>query len=212
MKRLILYASLFFPVFASAQYGIKAGVNFANVTNASSINSESQSGFMIGGFLAPPSKGILGYRSEIIYSKQGYDYKTNSNTGSVSLDYILLPQLMCINITKLFQLQAGFQMAFLINAEADSTTSLGATVPYGEIMDYYNKFDYGFAAGAEVHPFKGLLVGARWNISLANMYEDAQTGQQPSFRVEDAKNNVIQIFAGWQFGGKTASSAGTSSY
>ena len=202
--------SVFFPVFASAQYGIKAGVNFANVTNASSINNESKTGFMIGGFVAPTSKGMLGYRSEIIYSKQGYNFKTNTNTGSVTLDYLLLPQLLCINITKLLQLQAGFQMAFLINAEADSTTSTGVTAPYPDVMNYYNKFDYGFAAGAEVHPFKGLLVGARWNISLGKMYEDAQMGQQPAFRVEDAKNNVVQLFAGWIIGGGKSSSKSSS--
>ena len=190
---------MFFPAFASAQYGIKVGVNFANVTNASSINSESQTGFHAGFFIAPPSKGLFGYRSEVIYSKQGYNYKTSTNTGNVELQYILLPQLMCINITKLLQLQAGAQMAFLINAEADSTSTTGTAGPYSGVMDYYNKFDYGFAAGAEVHPFQGLLVGARWNISLGKLYEDAQTGQQPSFRAEDAKNNVIQVFAGYKF-------------
>ena len=99
-------------------------------------------------------------------------------------------------------LQAGAQMAFLINAEADSTSTTGTAGPYSGVMDYYNKFDYGFAAGAEVHPFQGLLVGARWNISLGKLYEDAQTGQQPSFRAEDAKNNVIQLFAGWIIGYK----------
>jgi hypothetical protein len=202
MKKIIFYTIVCFPVFASAQYGIKAGVNFANVTNASSINSESRSGFLAGFFVAPPSKGILGYRSEVIYSKQGYDYKTNTNKGNVELQYILLPQLMCINLTKLLQLQAGAQMAFLINAEADSTSTTGPAGPYSSVMNYYNKFDYGFAAGAEVHPFQGLLVGARWNISLSKLYEDAQTGQQPSFRVEDAKNNVIQLFAGWIIGYK----------
>jgi hypothetical protein len=203
MKKIILYLSILVPAFASAQYGLKAGLNFANVTNASSINSESQTGYLFGFFIAPPTKGILGYRSEVIYSKQGYSYKTNTNTGNVDLQYILLPQLMCINITKLLQLQAGVQMAFLINAKADSSSTTGTAGPYSNVMDYYNKFDYGFAAGAEVHPFKGLLVGARWNISLGKLYEEAQMGQQPSFAVEDAKNNVIQLFAGWVFGNKT---------
>ena len=200
MKKLILYACVFFPVFAAGQYGIKAGLNFANVTNAESINNESKTGYHVGFFIAPPNKGLLGYRSEVIYSKQGYSYKTSTNTGEVNLDYLLLPQLMCINITKLFQIQAGFQMAFLLNAEADSTSTSGTSGDYPDMMDYYNKFDYGFAAGAEVHPFKGLLVGARWNISLGDMYKDAQMGRQPAFRVEDAKNNVIQLFAGWHFG------------
>ena len=206
MRKIFLTAVIIVPLFSLAQFGIKAGVNFANVTNASDINSGSESGFMAGIFLAPPSKGVMGFRTELIFSRQGYSYRTNTNTGVVNLDYILLPQLMQINITKFFSIQLGAQMAFLINAKADSTNSSGSSSPYGEIMDFYNKFDYGFAGGIEIHPFKGLLVGARYNISLGNLYKDPSSyemngGQPPSFIPPvDVKNNVLQIFAGWIFG------------
>jgi hypothetical protein len=200
MKKVLFLLLLSMPLFAFTQIGLKAGVNFANVTNASSINSGNETGFMIGVFLAPPSKGIMSSRTELVYSKQGYNFQTSTKTGNVDLDYILLPQLMGINITKFVQLQVGAQMAFLINAKADSTTSTGASAPYANIMDYYNKFDYGFAIGAEVHPIKGLIIGARYNISLGKMYKDMQTGQMPAFTAEDAKNNVVQLFAGWRFG------------
>ena len=210
MRKIFLTAVIIVPLFSLAQFGIKAGVNFANVTNASDINSGSESGFMAGIFLAPPSKGVMGFRTELIFSRQGYSYKTNTNTGVVNLDYILLPQLMQINITKFFSIQLGAQMAFLINAKADSTTSSGSSSPYGEIMDFYNKFDYGFAGGIEIHPFKGLLVGARYNISLGNLYKDPSSyemngGQPPSFiPAVDVKNNVLQIFAGWIFGNNSS--------
>ncbi|HYV54759.1 MAG TPA: porin family protein [Chitinophagaceae bacterium] len=210
MRKIFLTAVIIVPLFSLAQFGIKAGVNFANVTNASEINSGSESGFMAGIFLAPPSTGVMGFRTELIFSRQGYSYKTNTNTGVVNLDYILLPQLMQINITKFFSIQLGAQMAFLINAKADSSTSSGGSSPYGEIMDFYNKFDYGFAGGIEIHPFKGLLVGARYNISLGNLYKDPSSyemngGQPPSFiPAVDVKNNVLQIFAGWIFGNNSS--------
>jgi outer membrane protein with beta-barrel domain len=215
MRKIILAVAVLLPLFSMAQFGIKGGVNFASVTNASDINASNESGFLVGVFLAPPSKGIMGFRTELIYSKQGYNYKTSTNTGTVNLDYILLPQLMQINITKFVSLQAGFQMAFLINAKADSTpTSTGAGNPYGaaysSMMDYYNKFDYGVAAGIEVHPFKGLLVGARYNLSLGNLYKDPSSyetsgGQPPSFIPQvDAKNNVVQLFVGWIFGNNSS--------
>src|SRR6476469_5712792 len=210
MRKIFLTAVIIVPLFSLAQFGIKAGVNFANVTNASEINSGSESGFMAGIFLAPPSTGVMGFRTELIFSRQGYSYKTNTNTGVVNLDYILLPQLMQINITKFFSIQLGAQMAFLINAKADSSTSSGGSSPYGEIMDFYNKFDYGFAGGIEIHPFKGLLVGARYNISLGNLYKDPSSyemngGQQPSFiQAVTVKNNVLQIFAGWIFGNSSS--------
>jgi len=200
MKKSIVFLLLCFSFFAQAQIGIKAGLNFANVSKASSINSSSRSGFHAGILFAPASKKIIGSRTELLFSRQGYDYKTSTNSGKVSLDYIMLPQSMSINITKFVSLLVGAQMAFLVNAKADTTTSNGSTNSYEEIMDFYNRFDYGFGVGAEIHPFKGLLVGAKYNISLGKLYKDAQSGQMPSFASIDAKNNLVQIFAGWKFG------------
>ena len=210
MRKICLTAVIIVPLFSLAQFGIKAGVNFANVTNASDISASNSTGFLAGIFLAPPSKGVLSSRTELLFSRQGYNYSTNTNTGKVDLDYILLPQLMSINITKFFSIQVGAQMAFLVNAKADTTSSSGATNPYSGIMDFYNKFDYGFAGGIEVHPFKGLLIGARYNISLGNLYKDPSSyemngGQPPSFIPQvDVKNNVFQLFAGWIFGNNSS--------
>jgi hypothetical protein len=187
--------------FAYPQLGIKGGLNFANVRNASSINSSSRSGFNVGLFFGGAPKGLIASRTEILFSRQGYDYKSGTNTGTVNLDYIMVPQMMGINISKYFMLQAGIQMAYLINAKVDSTTNGSAgNNPYNKIMDYYNRFDYGFGLGAELHPFKGLLVGAKYNIGLGKIYKDAQSGQMPTFSSIDAKNNLVQIFVGWRFG------------
>ena len=205
MKKLILCLLIICPVYLFAQIGLKAGLNFANVTNASSFNSSSESGFHAGIFLAPPSKGIMGFRTELIFSKQGYNYKTATNTGIVNLDYIMLPQYICINITKYFQIQFGGQMAFLINAKVDSTSTGGTGYGSGsQILDLYNKFDYGYGGGIEIHPVKGLIIGARANISLSNLYnfDNITSGTTPSFIPKiDVKNNLFQIFTGWKFGG-----------
>ena len=100
MKKILFFIIFTTPFFVLAQFGIKAGVNFAKVSNASSINSSNKSGFNVGLFLAPPSKKILSSRTELVFSRQGYDYKTSSNTGNVNLDYIQMGQLASINITK----------------------------------------------------------------------------------------------------------------
>jgi hypothetical protein len=199
MKRIIIALLLISPCALLGQVGIKAGLNFANVTKTSSINNSSRSGFHAGVFLAPQSKGIIASRTELVFSRQGYNYKTNTNTGNVNLDYIMIPQLMGINITKYVQIQVGAQMAFLVNAKADSSTSNGSSG--SGIMDLYNRFDYGFAGGVEIHPVKNLLIGARLNISMGSLYKEPKAGQQPSFIPSvDVKNNVLQLFAGWRFG------------
>jgi hypothetical protein len=179
--------------------GLKGGLNFANVTNAKAINGSNRTGFVIGAFLAPPSKSIISSRTEILFSRQGYDWKTASNTGSVNLSYLVLPQLMGINITKYVQLQIGAQMAYLLNAKADSSGTSTGNPQVDKIMDLYNRFDYGAAGGIEIYPVKNLLVGARLNISFGKLYKEPtepQSAQPNFFPSVDAKNNVVQLFLG----------------
>jgi len=205
MKKIIAAVMVIAPLLSFSQLGIKAGINFANVTKTSDINNSSRSGFHGGVFMAPTTKGVMGFRTELLFSQQGYNYETGTNTGNVNLNYIVLPQYMTINITKVFQIQLGGQFAFLINAKADSSNNTGSgTNPYGELMDYYNTFDYGYGGGIEIRPIKGLLVGARFNISLSKLYKDMGTSSPatpPSFIPDvDVKNNLFQVFAGWKFG------------
>lgn len=200
MRRL-LFLILLAPLLVHAQIGIKAGANFANVISASQVNPGNRAGFVAGLYLAPPTKGIIGSRTELLFSRQGYSYASGTTTGNVNLNYLVIPQFMTINITRFVQIQLGAQMAFLLNAKADSSVASGPKMPYGNVMSYYNKFDYGFGGGVELHPVAGWIIGARYNISLGKIYSSVQTGQMPSFSASDAKNNVFQLFTGWTFGG-----------
>lgn len=201
MKKIISILILMTPLFLFAQFafniGVKAGLNFANVTNATSINSENRTGYLLGGFIATKSKKLFGFRSEFILSRQGYDYKTNTNTGTVNLDYLLLPQLLTIRFSKFIQLQAGGQAAFLLNAKVDSSGGNGN----GSLFDYFNRFDYAFVAGGEVSPISGFFVGARLNTSFKKVTQETPIGGRwPNFiPTLDARNNVVQLYAGWRF-------------
>ena len=62
-------------------------------------------------------------------------------------------------------------MALLINAKADSSKPASGT-PYGKVMDYYNRIDYGLAGGIEINPVKGLIIGGRYNLSLGKVYKE----------------------------------------
>jgi hypothetical protein len=190
-----------FPLITFSQFGVKGGLNFAKVTKASNVKAANSTGFHAGVFLAPKTKSILGFRSEFIFSRQGYDFKSGNTTGSVKLDYLLLPQLMEINITKYVAIQLGGQMAFLLSAKADSSAPRTGNAQVDQMMKLYNRFDYGAAGGVEIHPFKGLLLGARMNISFGSLYKDPSTtsGQPNFFPTVDAKNNVVQVFAGYRF-------------
>ena len=206
------------PCMAFAQFGIQAGFNYANVSKASDINNSSKSGFNAGIIIAPASKGWFGYRSEYIFSQQGYNYSTAVNTGNVNLDYIQTSQLASINISKYFSLLFGAQTSYLVNAGVDSSNKandpgtgnsnnpgMGMLDSLKDLMgsyDSYNKIDYGYAIGAEVHPYKGITIGAKYNVSLSKLYKSIYSMQMPSFTIADAKNNVVQLYVGWIFSKK----------
>jgi len=203
MKKILPVISIFLCSLLTASFlhaqigiGVKAGLNFADITDESGFNNNSRTGYMIGGYFAPGAKKFLGFRSEIILSRQGYNYTTATNTGNVNLDYLLLPQLFTLKFSRLLQVHAGVQGAFLLNANVDSTGD-GS----GSLFDYFKRFDYGVAGGLEVFPFMGFFVGARINVSLNSVNEDPPVGGNwPNFipRI-DARNNVVQVYTGWRF-------------
>lgn len=198
MKKLISILLLLTPTLLNAQFkiGVKAGLNFADVTKPGGINADSRTGYMIGAYISPKTKKLLGFRSEIILSRQGYDYKTSTNTGNVNLDYLLLPQLITLNFSKRFQIHFGGQAAFLLNATVDSTGSNS-----GSLFNYFNRFDYGVVAGAEISPLFGFFIGSRINVSLNNLNKEQPLGgSSPNFIPREfVKNNVVQLYVGWRF-------------
>jgi Outer membrane protein beta-barrel domain len=225
MKPLYCFLLIFLPVFALCQQdsagtaknkqekkqssigiGIKAGLNFTNITSASSISNSSETGYQVGLFLDPTSHSILGSRTELLYSHQGYNYATGQTTGKVYLDYIMLAQLMVINITHFVQIQVGTQIAYLMNAKVDSNKMSSGYAPADAIIDYYNRIDFGFSGGLEVRPFMGILVGARYNLSITNLYTipSSSSNQPPPSYIPNSsdlnfKNNLVQLYVGYRF-------------
>ncbi len=185
-----------------AKIGIKAGYNWSYITASNTaINFNNTSGYMFGAFLAPPSKSFFGYRTEIIYTHQGYSFADGVST-KVSNNYIYLPQLTTFSIGKFFQLQVGFQAGILLNAKA-STNDKDSS-----ITDLMNRYQYGIAGGIELNPIAGLIIGGRYNIDLGNMYKNynvnTMSAPPPSPLPFDPstvnlKSGTIQIFVGYKF-------------
>jgi hypothetical protein len=180
------------------KFGIKAGYNWSYITgSAEGFNPDNNNGFMIGAFFSPASKGF-GYRTEVVFSRQGYSFDNGGHNTDVMNDYIYLPQLTTYTIGKVFQIQAGAQIGYLLNSKA-SSASKDSTV-----TDIMNRFDYGFVGGVEVYPFMGLLVGARYNLGLGKLFKEDYTSPNPYPLPFDPsktnfKNGLVQLFVGYRF-------------
>jgi hypothetical protein len=158
---------------------------------------------MVAGFFGLEGKSIIGYRSEIVFSRQGYTYDDAGSNTEIMNDYIYLPHFMTVNLTKYLQLQAGMQVGYLLNSKKSGADKSGDS----SLLSFMNRVDYGFAAGIEIYPFKGFILGARYNHGLGNMYKETSvTATNPSPfplpfdpATTDLKNAGVQIFIGYKF-------------
>ncbi|MGZ3898552.1 MAG: porin family protein [Flavisolibacter sp.] len=199
-------ATLQMPKNAGPKIGLKLGYNFPYIAGTKGdFSQESQKGFMVSAFFSPPSRGGLGYRSELVFSRQGFSFDASGKQQSVRQDYIFMPHLTTFTIARKVQLQAGGQIGYLLNA---SKTTEGEGSSNNDVTSYMNRLDFGACAGVEVYPFKGLLLGGRYNISMANPYKTAGAGSLPNtmpypfpFNPADfkGKNAVVQFFVGYRF-------------
>jgi hypothetical protein len=184
-----------------SKIGIKAGYNFSNVVGSqSSFDPQHNNGYMVAGFFSHGKKNGLGYRSELVYSKQGYSFDDGGKNTDVMNDYLYMPHLMTYTIANVVQLQAGAQIGVLLNAKKTTGNKDSS------ITDLMNRFDYGFAGGVEVYPFKGLIIGARYNLGLGKMYkqyEQSSTTTPYPLPFDPAttnlKNGILQLFIGYRF-------------
>ena len=193
-------------------FGFRVGLNYAKVSGSGdSIQYRYKPGLMVAVFLAPPSTGTIGYRSELLYSKQGFDYTDPSGkTGSISNDYLMIPQMMTVNITKFVQLQVGAFAGYLLHTkDSNQPKERDNSDPSKMALDIMNRFDYGAAGGIEIHPVKGLILSARYNIGFAKLYKKqsdiaqadpgASFNPLAKFQNMDTKNAVIQLSVGYRF-------------
>ena len=184
---------------SKSKFGIKAGYNYSNVIGSKSIfDPQKNVGYMAAVFFSSSQRNGLGYRSEFVYSRQGYSFDDGGKTTAVKNDYLYMPHLMTFTIAHIVQLQLGGQVGVLLNAKTSGSKD-------STITNLLNRFDYGFAGGVEVYPFKGLIIGTRYNLGLGKMYKQYdQTSTNPyplpfDPSTVNLKNGVLQLFIGYRF-------------
>lgn len=186
MKKILLAAAAFVMcsvATVSAQpfdWGIKAGLNLATITNADdakmkpSINVGVFANFMV-------IEDLLDIQPEVLYSRQGW--KDGDFYGR--LNYLNIPVLAKLHIIDNLTLDLGPQFGFLLNAKGKEKVN-GDTVK-GDI-DGAKNFDVSFAMGASYRIIPALDVYARYNLGLTKVFD---------LGGDKNKNSVIQIGVGY---------------
>lgn len=157
------------------RFGIKAGLNYANLTG-SEIKTDAITSYHAG--LVAELKLTEGFsvQPELLYSTQGASYENAGEEFRNELGYLSIPILAKINLNKAVSLDLGPQASFLMSERKEF-----------DVQDS-ESFEFGLAAGLGLKITKSIFLQGRYVLGLTEASKDAQT-----------KNSVLQVSAGILF-------------
>jgi opacity protein-like surface antigen len=172
----------------SVSFGVKGGVNFSSMTGEDIDNPDSRTSFHVGALVEIPVSDMFSVQAEAMYSGKGFDFEyegTDGDNAELQLDYIDVPVLAKIYVTKGLSIEAGPQISFLINEELDSNPNSDS----GDIdLDSAESVDFGLAGGLSFQTDMGIFATGRYSYGLSEIYKDV-----------DVHNTNFQIGIGYKF-------------
>jgi hypothetical protein len=186
---LILVAGLVSFADAQIQFGVKGGVNLANLNLSNSGLAgyyKSITKFNAGVVASIPLSKMFYLQPEVIFSEQGSVVPETTNVKfEVNTQYINVPVLFkYLHKSGLFA-ETGPQVGFLTAADVSYATKYSIKNS-SEPVD----FSWAFGAGYKL-PCMNLGVDARYNLGLTTMDKSSSSGT--------VKNSVFQIDLFYQF-------------
>jgi hypothetical protein len=157
---------------ANAQFGIKGGLNFANLKGDADENFNVLTNFHIGGLYEARIFDHVYVQPELLYSVQG----AKVSDEEVKLNYFTVPVLLKIYLNGNFNIQVGPQVSMLLS-ESDNFR------PYQS-----ETFDFGFTGGLEFFITDGFFIQARY-----------YAGSNEISGNTDLKNRVVSASLGFVF-------------
>ncbi|GAB3581504.1 porin family protein [Hymenobacter daeguensis] len=196
MKKFILSLGLLVSVAsaanAQARFGVKAGLNLANVTAKDIEGNKNLLGAAAGIMADVSFSDLLSFHPELLYSQKGVKFEETGATGQTRTSYIDLPLLLRVKADGLF-FEAGPQAGFLIGQKSESTIN-GLGTFTSTSTDGTRKVDIGYIAGIGYQLPVGLELGVRYNGGISDLSDPSS---DPKVR-----NSVFQFQLGYLFGGK----------
>jgi hypothetical protein len=183
MKKMIvalaLLASTAIMMAQEIDFGIKAGANFATITDASGLSNKT--GFQAGIFGGFKFTEKLGIQADMLYSQQGAEF----DAGEFDLSYINVPIVLKYYVAQGFNLQAGPQFGFVVDDEIsfDVLNDIATQVD-AESFDLSGVVGLGYD-----FPF-GLRFDARYNFGLTEVASEEGA---------EGKNSVVSLALGYSF-------------
>ncbi|WP_133508811.1 porin family protein [Flavobacterium chryseum] len=184
----------------TTEFGVKGGFNMSNFLSDDDEATDENIlyGFNAGVYATLPISDFVAIQPEVLFTTRGSELEYNSDLGSqkvkFKLNYIEVPLLVRVNITKNFNLQAGGYASYLVSSKVTGEGSFDFEEDID--TDDLNKFDAGIAAGVGVD-FSPISIGVRYNYGLTTIGKE-RTVAGETFRSPDAKNSNLSVYLSYR--------------
>ncbi len=207
MKKIILTAIAVFAFgFANAQkveFGAKAGINLAKLTDFEEANPSNRVGFLGGVFAEIKLTEKFSIQPEILYSEEGVKGKLNDleivqisssidANFTLKLSYIRIPVLAKFYASEAFYFEAGPQIGFLTSSKMKVKTNFNSAEGTQDLKDTFKSVDYNMAVGLGYNFTKKISLTGRYNFGLTNIAKESEDDSK-------TKNSVFSFAVGYKF-------------
>jgi hypothetical protein len=196
MKKIVLSLAVLVGAATAAQaqnvtFGIKAGVNLANVSGDNTDEFKSIVGANAGIAANFGFSDLLSFQPELLYSMKGAKLEQGSDKVESRINYLDVPLLLKLNADGPF-FEAGPQVGFLVSQK--TTYDIGGMSTSSTSTDGTRKVDLGYVLGVGYQLASGPSLGLRYNGGISDLSDPSTDDKN--------RNSVFQIQLGYMFGGK----------
>ncbi|MCG7858802.1 PorT family protein [Flavihumibacter sediminis] len=208
---LLLSATVFSYAQSDVKFGVKAGVNFATIGGEANqqlnqilewtngyVSTTGRTGMHVGGFVQIPISETVVIEPGLMYSTKGYTLKGDVDLKVLDLlgigakadlmsQYLDMPVLIKATLGNGFQIYAGPQISYLMNADLRTRASvLGVNLlnKKFDVTDQFNKIDAALTAGIGYEFRNGVAINAGYDYGLSRI--DAN-------KSVNARNQAVKI-------------------
>jgi hypothetical protein len=184
----------------NTEFGVKGGFNMSNLYNSGDDVDDNNIlyGFNAGVYATLPISDFIAIQPEVLFTTKGAELEYNnalvSGNAKFKLNYIEVPLLVRVNITKNFNVHAGGYASYLVSSKVKGNGDFD----FDEDIDTndLNKFDAGLSAGVGVD-FSPLSIGVRYNYGLTTVGKE-RTVAGTTYTFPDAKNSNLSIYLSYK--------------
>jgi hypothetical protein len=196
---IMLFLTILLATAEGVGFGIKAGMNIANMHGDDVPGLQSRVGFCGGGFVTLGLKDVFAIQPEILYTQKGVKWEVRlippgPNDGTLKLDYIEIPFLFKLMSPVKGGVKGNLYVGsyFAINVNAKCRIETNVTTEEWDYGTFVKDTDFGIVlgGGADFSLKKGeIVLDGRYTLGLTTTSEDGW----------DQKNKVVSFMLGYSF-------------